>query len=161
LSSVTAGRHESFISDPISCPMFFTASESASNMPGSEKAHLPEIMKIEFPLRFFLPTKTGYFIFTSISRWIKSIRRYDGPDLGGKNRPHIGYDACGPPVNTPGKRKASERSDGSEPCGSLPWKRNTCIIISSLCSFCPTNNERSSRISRHIASRWRLSPPNL
>jgi hypothetical protein len=53
--------------------MFFTASETANSVPAEEKAHLHEIMKIEFHPPFSAE-KTGYFIFTTVSRWVKSIR---------------------------------------------------------------------------------------
>ena len=53
--------------------MFLTASVTANSMPAQEKAHLSEIMKIEFHPPFFC-RKTGYFIFTTVSRWVKSIR---------------------------------------------------------------------------------------
>jgi len=33
--------------------MFLTASKTANSVPAEEKAHLPEIMKIEVPLPFF------------------------------------------------------------------------------------------------------------
>jgi len=72
--------------------MFLIASETANGMPAEERLHLSEIMKIEFYLPFSC-RKTVYFIFTTVSRRVKSIRRFYGSDLGGENRPQPSCDA--------------------------------------------------------------------